>query len=78
MTEEGNRRTKRDKGAETSTGKSGTNRPTEKWLLANCDYNANIYAISSGVTLADLYQDGDYRLLIGDIGVNRVPKLKVK
>ncbi|KAJ6224586.1 hypothetical protein RDWZM_003131 [Blomia tropicalis] len=52
-------------------------RNSDKWLLANHDSNANIYTISSGVTLADLYHDGDYRLLIGDIGFNGNPKLKV-
>lgn len=50
---------------------------SDKWLLANHDENANIYTISSGITLADLYQDGDYRLLIGDIGFKGTPKLKV-
>ena len=55
----------------------GPGRASEKWLLANHDSNANIYTISSGISLADLYQDGDYRLLISDIGFTGSPKLKV-
>ncbi|KAH9408723.1 Bardet-Biedl syndrome 1 protein, partial [Tyrophagus putrescentiae] len=60
-----------------SLPKSALERASEKWLLANHDSNANIYTISSGISLADLYQDGDYRLLIGDIGFTGSPKLKV-
>ena len=58
---------------QTSAGRSN-----EKWLLANHDPHANIFTISSGITLADLYQDGDYRLLIGDIGFTGTPKLRVR
>lgn len=68
------------KGSRSSTTTSGTQTPkssAQKWLQANHDPNANIYAISSGISLADLNHDGDYRLLIGDIGFDRVPKLKI-
>lgn len=55
----------------------GPGKGSDKWLLASHDAHARIYTISSGITLADLYQDGDYRLIIGDIGFTGKPKLKV-
>ncbi|KAH7639483.1 bardet-biedl syndrome 1 protein-like protein [Dermatophagoides farinae] len=52
----------------------------DKWLLANQDDQAHISTISANMTLADLHHDGDYRLLIGDLGLfgtKALAKLKV-
>ncbi|OTF73335.1 Bardet-Biedl syndrome 1 protein-like protein, partial [Euroglyphus maynei] len=60
---------------------SSSDTKTEKWLLANHDDQAHISTISANITLADLHHDGDYRLLIGDLGLAQTktlpPKLKV-
>lgn len=65
-------------GTQTSTNENNVGtKAMDKWLLANYDITASIYTFSAGLTLADLNQNGDYRLLIGDIGFQGTPKLKV-
>lgn len=76
-TEEGGKKGGSLSKSSSKSSQIGPGRASEKWLLANHDSDANIYTITSGISLADLYQDGDYRLLIGDIGFNGSPKLKV-
>ncbi|XP_054846333.1 Bardet-Biedl syndrome 1 protein [Eublepharis macularius] len=49
-----------------------------KWLDAHYDPVANLYAFSSCVTLADLHGDGEYKLVVGDLGTSwHDMKLKV-
>lgn len=48
------------------------------WLDAFSDTQATLYSFPGSVTTADLVGDGDYRLIIGDIGTGQIPsKLKV-
>ncbi len=47
-------------------------------MLANNDISANLYTISSCIALADLLGDGDYKLIVADLGFDaNHPKLKV-
>jgi len=49
------------------------------WLDAFSDTRATLYTFPGCVTTADLAGDGDYRLIVGDIGSGTVPsKLKVR
>lgn len=72
-------RSRQQQSSTSASGGSGGARAkaADKWLLANYDVAASIYTFSPGLTLADLNQNGDYRLLIGDIGFQGAPKLKV-
>lgn len=48
------------------------------WLDAFTDTQATLYTFPNCVVTADLVGDGDYRLIIADIGSGNVPsKLKV-
>ena len=48
------------------------------WLDAFSDTQATIYTFPSCVATADLAGDGDYRLIIADLGIGNVPnKLRV-
>ena len=52
---------------------------SNKWLLANNELNANLYSIPTAIALADLLTDGDYKLIIADLGFDtNKPKLKVR
>uniref|UniRef100_A0A915BCB5 Bardet-Biedl syndrome 1 N-terminal domain-containing protein n=1 Tax=Parascaris univalens TaxID=6257 RepID=A0A915BCB5_PARUN len=44
---------------------------SNKWVSALHDYSAGINSLPSCVGLSDLYGDGDYKLIIGDIGTGR-------
>lgn len=48
-----------------STGHSD---PSEKWLLAMQDRNASLYTTSSNICFADLFNDGDMKLILVDMG----------
>lgn len=49
------------------------------WLDAFSDTQATIYTFPNCVATADLVGDGDYRLIIADIGTGTIPsKLKVR
>ncbi|XP_031797537.1 Bardet-Biedl syndrome 1 protein isoform X1 [Sarcophilus harrisii] len=49
-----------------------------KWLDAHYDPMANIHTFSACLALADLHGDGEYKLVVGDLGANgRHPRLKV-
>ena len=49
------------------------------WLNAFSDTEATIYTFPACITSADLAGDGDFRLLIADIGTGNIPsKLKVR
>lgn len=47
---------------------------SEKWLLANYEPSANITTLSTTIELANLAGDGDYRLLIGTLGITKQNK----
>ena len=42
--------------------------PSERWLEAHKDPLSNIYTFSSCLALSDLSGDGDYRLVVADLG----------
>jgi len=49
------------------------------WLDAFSDTNATLYSFPSCVATADLGGDGDFRLIVADIGSGQIPsKLKVR
>ncbi|XP_004618503.2 Bardet-Biedl syndrome 1 protein isoform X1 [Sorex araneus] len=51
---------------------------SSKWLDAHYDPKANIHTFSSCLALADLHGDGEYKLVVGDLGPRgRQPSLKV-
>ncbi|XP_015279385.1 PREDICTED: Bardet-Biedl syndrome 1 protein [Gekko japonicus] len=59
-----------------STGES--TQANSKWLDAHYDPVANLYTFSSCVSLADLHGDGEYKLVVGDLGTSwHDMKLKV-
>ncbi|XP_063173081.1 Bardet-Biedl syndrome 1 protein [Candoia aspera] len=62
-----------------SSGSAGDGpRASSKWLDAHYDPVANLHTFSSCVTLADLYGDGDYKLVVGNFGLTgHEMKLKV-
>nr|XP_055170747.1 Bardet-Biedl syndrome 1 protein isoform X2 [Nyctereutes procyonoides] len=51
---------------------------SSKWLDAHYDPMANIHTFSSCLALADLHGDGEYKLVVGDLGPSgQHPRLKV-
>ena len=50
---------------------------TNKWLLANYDPNAKLYTFSSCISLCDLQGDGDFKLIIADLGLTS-PNIKLR
>ncbi|XP_060108289.1 Bardet-Biedl syndrome 1 protein [Heteronotia binoei] len=54
--------------AASSSGTSESTQANSKWLDAHYDPVANLYTFSSCVDLADLHGDGDYKLVVGDLG----------
>ncbi|VDM49847.1 unnamed protein product [Toxocara canis] len=44
---------------------------SNKWVSALHDYSAGINSLPACIGLSDLYGDGDYKLIIGDIGTSR-------
>ncbi|XP_058382306.1 Bardet-Biedl syndrome 1 protein isoform X3 [Diceros bicornis minor] len=51
---------------------------SSKWLDAHYDPVANIHTFSACLALADLHGDGEYKLVVGDLGPGgRQPHLKV-
>ncbi|XP_054167725.1 Bardet-Biedl syndrome 1 protein homolog [Oppia nitens] len=53
---------------ETINSSFSTTMASNKWLLANSDPSANLYTIPGCIALADMMGDGDYKLLIADLG----------
>ncbi len=48
------------------------------WLNAHTDTRAAVYTFSSCITLADLNADGDFKLIVADLGTGSTNvKLKV-
>lgn len=54
------------------------NENNSKWLHAHYDPLATLYTFSSCMCLADLHGDGDYKLIVADLGTGtHNMKLKV-
>lgn len=51
---------------------------SNKWLLANNDPNAELYTFSSCICLSDLNGDGDFKLIIADLGLKNTNNAKLK
>ncbi|XP_075401443.1 BBSome complex member BBS1 isoform X2 [Tenrec ecaudatus] len=61
-----------------SDGGPAESEANSKWLDAHYDPMANIHTFSSCLALADLHGDGEYKLVVGDLGPGeRQPRLKV-
>ncbi|XP_044536090.1 Bardet-Biedl syndrome 1 protein isoform X4 [Gracilinanus agilis] len=61
-----------------SGGRGESMEVSSKWLDAHYDPMANIHTFSACLALADLHGDGEYKLVVGDLGPNgRQPRLKV-
>ncbi|XP_059565970.1 Bardet-Biedl syndrome 1 protein isoform X1 [Myotis daubentonii] len=59
-------------------GKAESNEASSKWLDAHYDPLANIHTFSACLALADLHGDGEYKLVVGDLGPGgQQPRLKV-
>uniref|UniRef100_A0A2K6ST50 Bardet-Biedl syndrome 1 n=1 Tax=Saimiri boliviensis boliviensis TaxID=39432 RepID=A0A2K6ST50_SAIBB len=55
-----------------------SNETNSKWLDAHYDPMANIHTFSACLALADLHGDGEYKLVVGDLGPGgQQPRLKV-
>ncbi|XP_014648530.1 PREDICTED: Bardet-Biedl syndrome 1 protein isoform X2 [Ceratotherium simum simum] len=61
-----------------SDGSRAEREASSKWLDAHYDPVANIHTFSACLALADLHGDGEYKLVVGDLGPGgRQPHLKV-
>ncbi|XP_073207749.1 BBSome complex member BBS1 isoform X3 [Lepidochelys kempii] len=64
--------------ATSSSSSSESNEANSKWLDAHYDPMANLYTFSSCIALADLHGDGEYKLVVGDLGMaGHTMRLKV-
>ncbi|KAM6159649.1 BBSome complex member BBS1 [Erethizon dorsatum] len=64
--------------SDSDSGRAESNEANSKWLDAHYDPMANIHTFSSCLALADLHGDGEYKLVVGDLGPGgRNPHLKV-
>nr|XP_032660184.1 Bardet-Biedl syndrome 1 protein isoform X3 [Chelonoidis abingdonii] len=64
--------------AAASSFSSESNEANSKWLDAHYDPMANLYTFSSCIALADLHGDGEYKLVVGDLGMaGHTMRLKV-
>uniref|UniRef100_A0A7N5JL06 BBSome complex member BBS1 n=1 Tax=Ailuropoda melanoleuca TaxID=9646 RepID=A0A7N5JL06_AILME len=60
------------------SGRAESNEASSKWLDAHYDPMANIHTFSACLALADLHGDGEYKLVVGDLGPGgQHPCLKV-
>ncbi|XP_069924112.1 BBSome complex member BBS1 isoform X1 [Oryctolagus cuniculus] len=67
-----------DRGRAESSAPSASTEASSKWLDAHYDPTANIHTFSACLALADLHGDGEYKLVVGDLGPGaRQPRLKV-
>ncbi|XP_040826912.1 Bardet-Biedl syndrome 1 protein [Ochotona curzoniae] len=59
-------------------GRGESSEASSKWLDAHYDPVANIHTFSACLALADLHGDGEYKLVVGDLGPGaQQPRLKV-
>lgn len=54
--------------SDTDSGRAESKEASSKWLDAHYDPMANIHTFSSCLALADLNGDGEYKLVVGDLG----------
>ncbi|KAF6104506.1 hypothetical protein HJG60_011418 [Phyllostomus discolor] len=54
--------------SDTDSGRGESKEASSKWLDAHYDPMANIHTFSSCLALADLHGDGEYKLVVGDLG----------
>nr|KAF6436977.1 hypothetical protein HJG59_001398 [Molossus molossus] len=54
--------------SDSDSGKAESNDASSKWLDAHYDPMANIHTFSACLALADLHGDGEYKLVVGDLG----------
>ncbi|XP_040140000.1 BBSome complex member BBS1 isoform X3 [Ictidomys tridecemlineatus] len=63
---------------DSDSGLAESNEANSKWLDAHYDPMANIHTFSACLALADLHGDGEYKLVVGDLGpAGKHPRLKV-
>ncbi|CAD7670021.1 unnamed protein product [Nyctereutes procyonoides] len=64
--------------SDSDSGRADSSEASSKWLDAHYDPMANIHTFSSCLALADLHGDGEYKLVVGDLGPSgQHPRLKV-
>ncbi|XP_048952823.1 Bardet-Biedl syndrome 1 protein isoform X1 [Canis lupus dingo] len=64
--------------SDSDSGRAESSEASSKWLDAHYDPMANIHTFSSCLALADLHGDGEYKLVVGDLGPSgQHPRLKV-
>ncbi|XP_006860945.1 PREDICTED: Bardet-Biedl syndrome 1 protein isoform X2 [Chrysochloris asiatica] len=64
--------------SDSDSGRGESSEANSKWLDAHYDPMANIHTFSACLALADLHGDGEYKLVVGDLGPGeRQPRLKV-
>uniref|UniRef100_A0A8D2B8N5 Bardet-Biedl syndrome 1 n=1 Tax=Sciurus vulgaris TaxID=55149 RepID=A0A8D2B8N5_SCIVU len=64
--------------SDSDSGLTESNEANSKWLDAHYDPMANIHTFSACLALADLHGDGEYKLVVGDLGPGgKQPRLKV-
>jgi len=64
-------------GGNTSANSAAETAQPSKWLDAHYDPVAGLYTFTQCMTLADIYADGDYKLVIADLG-NGLSNMKLK
>ncbi|XP_059961510.1 Bardet-Biedl syndrome 1 protein isoform X3 [Mesoplodon densirostris] len=64
--------------SDSDSGRVESSEASSKWLDAHYDPMANIHTFSACLQLADLHGDGEYKLVVGDLGPGgQQPRLKV-
>ncbi|XP_061058080.1 Bardet-Biedl syndrome 1 protein isoform X4 [Eubalaena glacialis] len=64
--------------SDSDSGRAESSEASSKWLDAHYDPMANIHTFSACLELADLHGDGEYKLVVGDLGPGgQQPRLKV-
>uniref|UniRef100_A0A452U4C5 BBSome complex member BBS1 n=1 Tax=Ursus maritimus TaxID=29073 RepID=A0A452U4C5_URSMA len=64
--------------SDSDSGRAESSEASSKWLDAHYDPMANIHTFSACLALADLHGDGEYKLVVGDLGPGgQHPRLKV-
>ncbi|XP_066893730.1 Bardet-Biedl syndrome 1 protein isoform X5 [Kogia breviceps] len=64
--------------SDSDSGRAESSEASSKWLDAHYDPMANIHTFSACLELADLHGDGEYKLVVGDLGPGgQQPCLKV-
>ena len=70
------KKTNQSESAVSSKLTTGHTDPNEKWLLALHDPLSSLYTLSSCICFADIYNEGDVKLVIADLG-NGIQNIKL-